>query len=251
MLLDCYEINGEGTDIKVEPNKLKLTHDSLAIIVSHTNRCIYVFKGANTSIIQKFASARIGTTLRLQHGYRIKHIEEAEGIDVDFVPILDFFGGIKEEEKTEKPKVLEKLKATEELDKKSTPVMNLEKKVDPTIKATSTAVVTEKPIKTVKPKESLQTQAKLPENIPSILAKIVKTMMTLEPPAGSSCDYLLVGSKLYIILGEDKADLRNGKFKLEEVTTLPEGVFPAENYYPRILVSNQKIIGVEFWAHRK
>jgi hypothetical protein len=72
----------------------------------------------------------------------------------------------------------------------------------------------------------------------------------LEPPVGSSCDYLIAGAKLYIILGDDKKDLRKGNFKLEEISTLPEGVFPAESYYPRILVAKQKVLGVELWTRR-
>ena len=74
--------------------------------------------------------------------------------------------------------------------------------------------------------------------------------MSLEPPVGSSCDYLIAGAKLYIILGDDKTDLRKGNFKLEEISTLPEGVFPAENYYPRILVAKQMVLGVELWTRR-
>ena len=87
-------------------------------------------------------------------------------------------------------------------------------------------------------------------DLPTKLTKVVKTMMSLEPPQGSSCDYLIAGAKLYIILGDNKKDLRKGNFKLEEISTLPEGVFPAENYYPRILVAKQKVLGIELWVRR-
>ena len=82
------------------------------------------------------------------------------------------------------------------------------------------------------------------------LVKVVKTMSTLEPPTASECDYVLVGNKLYIITSSNKNDLRKGEIKFEEVKTLPEGVFPAENYFPRMLVASKKVIAVEFWAKR-
>ncbi len=243
MLVECYLVDEEGEENKVEPSELKITHKTLLIIVHHDDRYIYVFKGANVSIVQKFASARRASSMRLQYAYKIRHIEEAEGMTEGDLELLAHFGGIIEDagapvKTAKKEAVLAKPKTL-----KIPPVKPLPTKKTTTIAKITTTI-------TKKPSAKIDTKAKALEDLPPKLSKVVKTMMSLEPPEGSSCDYILAGTKLYIILGENKTDLRKGNFKLEEISTLPEGVFPAENYYPRILVANQKVLGVELWARR-
>ena len=247
MLLECYLVDNEGEEFLTEPADLKLTHKTLAIIISHTDRRIFVFKGNKVSIVQKFASARKASALRLQHGYNTTHIEEDDGIDQIFVPVFEYLGGVVEDDDPE-PAAKPVAKATVKSDAAKTqvkgpPIMLPRKPAAPAKKS-----VTPKKTKPVaKPKAS---KAKISNDLPQKLVKVVKTMSSLEPPKNSECDYILVGNKLYIITSSNKKDLRKGEIKFEEVTTLPEGVFPAENYFPRMLVASKKIIAVEFWAKR-
>lgn len=242
MLLECLLIDNEGEETKVEPDDMKLTHETLAIIMSHTHRCIYIFKGTKVTIVQKFASARRASAMRLQHGYKIRHVEEAEGIDEEFKPILSHLGGIVEVG-NEKP--VEKTLPVKEIEKPEPPVPK--KTVQPEI-TTTTAKVTTTTKKT--PTKEKDPTSDIIVNHPPRTVQVIKTMITLEPPADSSCDYVIAGTKLYMVVGDNKSDLRKGEFRLEEVPTLPEGVFPVENYYPRILISKQKVLGVELWAKR-
>ncbi|MBK5113254.1 MAG: hypothetical protein KGD59_13035 [Candidatus Heimdallarchaeota archaeon] len=242
MLLDVYLIDKEGEDIQVEPSDVKLTSSTLVIVVSHDDHITYVFKGAKVSVVQKFASARKAAALRLQHAYKTRHVEETEGIDDVFIPIMEYLGGYAgvdaDTEETSEP-APPKLKPVAKAPPKNTAPPKADSK--PPAKTTIT---------TMKTTTKVDVNAPVLVDLPTNLTKVVKTMMSLEPPEGSSCDYLLAGTKLYILLGDNKKDLRKGNFKLEEITTLPEGVFPAENYYPRILVANQKVLGVELWARR-
>ena len=246
MLLECLVIDNEGEETKVEPDDMKIKHDTLAIIMSHTHRCIYVFKGIKVSIVQKFASARRASAMRLQHGYKIRHVEEAEGIDEEFIPILDYLGGIVEGdtevavEKTQPVKEVEK--PVEEKPKTPEPI-----KKEPPKKAPTTTATTTKKKTAVKKDDPI---AKITVDHPPRTVQVIKQMVILEPPTGSSCDYVIAGTKLYMVVGDNKTDLRECAFRLEEVSTLPEGVFPVENYYPRILISKQKVLGVELWAKR-
>ncbi len=244
MLLDCYAMTDDGEEIKVETGDMKINSKTCAIIVSHTDHCIYVFKGSKISIVQKFAVARRASAMRLQQGYRIKHIEQEDGIDEDFLPILDFLGGLQEDEKEapkQAPAKVEPKKETTQVQSKTTPE---EKEKDTKETKTTTKSTTKSKTTTTKTKSGETAE------LPPKLAKVVKTMMSLDPPEVSSCDYVIIENKLYIIVSDDKSDLRKGDFTLEEVATLPEGVFPAENYYPRILVSNQKVLGIELWTRR-
>jgi len=244
MLLELYQINEDGEDVKVEPDDLKITHKTLVIVVSHDTRYVYVFKGSKVSIVQKFASARKASALRLQKGYRIKHVEETEGIDEDFLPILEYLGGIIEDE-VENP-TTEKSKGTTTQKKQLKPT-SAPKKPEPQKKATTVKKTTKKKATTTTKKTK---GLPAPEEMPPKLAKVYTAMTALESPKNSSCDYVLIGNKLYLLVGENKNDLSKGKFSFEEVSTLPEGVFSVENYYPRILVSKKKILGVELWARR-
>jgi len=237
MLLDVYIIDEEGEDVQIDPSDVKLTSSTLAIIVSHTDHITYVFKGAKVSVVQKFASARKAAALRLQHAYKTRHVEETEGIDDVFIPIMDFLGGFQGVDLGETPKPVENSPKPKPAAKPVT------KPPENTASKAATKTTTKKTTK-------VDPDAPALDGLTTKLAAVVKTMMSLEPPEGSSCDYLLAGTKLYIILGDDKTDLRNGNFRLEEIATLPEGVFPAENYYPRILVKKQKVLGVELWARR-
>ncbi|MFW9921993.1 MAG: hypothetical protein ACFFDW_01765 [Candidatus Thorarchaeota archaeon] len=238
MLLDCYHVNDEGEATKTEANDLKLTHSTVAIIVSHTHHCIYVFKGKDISIVQKFSSARTASQMRLQQGYKIKHIEETEGIDDEFIPIMDFLGGLHNSEPTQPKKVIEEpARLTQKPPMKEENVKTLPKKEIAT------------PPKIAEPKPQLDL-TRFKENYPAKIVKVLETVTALDPPQGSECDYLLIANSLYLLTGKNKKDLRDGEFDLEEVTVLPEGVFPAENYYPRILVVKKKVVGVEFWVRR-
>ncbi|MHA1124579.1 MAG: hypothetical protein ACTSO7_05010 [Candidatus Heimdallarchaeota archaeon] len=252
MLLEIYFIDEEGEEIKTEPSDVTLTHKSLAIIISHTDRRVFVFKGRKVTIVQKFASARRASALRLQHGYNITHVEEWEGIDQIFIPVLDYLGGIVDDGEPDEavkpaaPKPTAKSEAAKEY---RAPIMlPLKKKPEAAPPKKPAAAKPKKTTKkATKPKAST---GKISEDLPPKLVKVVKTMSTLEPPTGSECDYVLVGNKLYILTSSNKNDLRKGEIKFEEVTTLPEGVFPAENYFPRMLVASKKVIAVEFWAKR-
>jgi hypothetical protein len=242
MILECIYIDDDGVETEIDQEKAELKHDSLAIIISHDERMIYLFKGADVSIRQKFASARKASALRLKHGYNIKHVEETEGIDASFKPILDYLGGIKGGRKAKVPAT--KTTAATKAPGKKQVKPRLAPPARAPRKTTSKATTTNKVITTPN-----KFEANSLEDLPPQLTKVVRTMMSLEPPKESSCDYVLVDSKLYIILGDNKEDLRKGDFSLEKVATLPEGVFPAENYFPRILVANQKVIGVELWKN--
>ncbi|MBN1329221.1 MAG: hypothetical protein JXA54_07085 [Candidatus Heimdallarchaeota archaeon] len=243
----------DGEEIKVESGDMKINNKTCAIIVSHTHRCIYVFKGSKISIVQKFAVARRASAVRLQQGYRIRHIEQIEGIDEEFQPILDFLGGLHEDIEVipkETPVKIEVKKESIQPKLEATPI----EKETSTLAAktatnTDTTKTITKPKSTAKPKTTTKTKSET-EDLSPKLAKVIKTMMELDPPEISSCDYVIIENKLYILVGEDKSDLRKGKFSLEEVVTLPEGVFPVENYYPRILIASQKVLGIELWARR-
>jgi hypothetical protein len=104
--IECCFIDNAGEEKAIALEKVRITPETLAVIADHNERKIYVFKGRETTIRQKFAGARSASMKRMELGYNIKHIEEEEGIDDFFKPILQFLGGLKEslEEEVKLPK---------------------------------------------------------------------------------------------------------------------------------------------------
>ncbi|NHJ05276.1 MAG: hypothetical protein EAX90_10655 [Candidatus Heimdallarchaeota archaeon] len=247
MLLECHYVDEEGGIAEIEPSSVKLTQKTCAIIVSHDNRCIYLFKGNEVSIVQKFQSARTGSQMRLQQGYKIKHIEDLDsGIADDFVPIMDFLGGLQGADTGDKRNTSVTQPTSSESRPQTMPPKTLPIKTAPP----KAAPMTEQPKTTANETKIVADPKLIPENLDPKLKKVVLAMMEQNPPQGSQCDYILISNKLYMLVGGYKADLRKGGFNLEEVTTLPEGIFSVENYFPRILVTKKKILGVELWARR-
>ena len=151
----------------------------------------------------------------------------------------------------------EAIKQAEAIDEKSTTVSkSSSNQVEQKTTSPKTTPLKAEPPKSTSPKaekskEIIKADPNLiPEDLDPKLKKVVIAMMEQEPPITSQCDYVLINNKLYILVGGYKADLRKGGFNLEEVKTLPEGVFSVENYFPRILISKKKILGVELWARR-
>jgi hypothetical protein len=102
-MLECLMINKEGEEIATEPDDAIIRDASVAIILYHKERIIYIFKGKKSSIRKKFAAARLASTKRLQLAYNIKHIDAVEGIDDEFLPILELLGGIQSKEQKKAP----------------------------------------------------------------------------------------------------------------------------------------------------
>jgi len=99
--IECFLIDNDGNEESVDLETIRITSDTLAVIVSHLDKYIYIFKGKNTSTRQKFAGARSASMKRLTFSFKIKHIEEEFGIDTSFKPILEYLGGIRTKLKDE------------------------------------------------------------------------------------------------------------------------------------------------------
>jgi hypothetical protein len=79
-------------------------------------------------------------------------------------------------------------------------------------------------------------------------SKILETLSSLDTPAGYEREMVIVGSQTFSIVEKATTFLgqRVVKKEMEPIGSLPEGVFFAEGYAPRVLCENGKVLAIEF-----
>jgi len=80
------------------------------------------------------------------------------------------------------------------------------------------------------------------------LEKIIAVLDENGIPAGFMRELVIIGDKSYSVTEKVQTifGTRSIEVKLEPVDSLPEGVFFAEGYIPRVSVQNKKVIAIEF-----
>ncbi len=80
------------------------------------------------------------------------------------------------------------------------------------------------------------------------LDKIIDLLDEDELPEGFEREMVIIGDKSYSVTEKVQSFLgkKTVEHQLEPISTLPEGIFFAEGYVPRVLVQNQIVVAVEF-----
>ena len=78
--------------------------------------------------------------------------------------------------------------------------------------------------------------------------KIMESLEALEIPEGYFREMIIIGNQAYSIVEKKVNFLGNEKIEksMEKIGSLPEGVFFAQGYTPRVLCENQKVLAIEF-----
>ncbi|MHA1754005.1 MAG: hypothetical protein ACTSYR_00595 [Candidatus Odinarchaeia archaeon] len=231
--------NGDLQEIKSDkPIKEHLRSNSVFIIVSDEKKKIWIWKGANAPVRQKFISARAATQIREQRGLTYKVSSEDEGDESD-----EFLISIGEKPK---PRV----------EVKKPPIKH---KVSEVKQATQTQIKTPQTISSVAVQKTTQnfttsqTESKKP-SIASVTAvnheDIIKKLDSIPVPHGFERELVIIGNEIYTVTEQTIRFLgkKRIKKKLEKAPlgTVPEGVFLAEEYTPRVIVDNGSVMAIEF-----
>ncbi|MHA1744545.1 MAG: hypothetical protein ACTSWW_01010 [Promethearchaeota archaeon] len=80
------------------------------------------------------------------------------------------------------------------------------------------------------------------------LEKIISVLDENGIPAGYMRELVIIGDKSYSVTEKVQTifGVKSIEIKLEPVDSLPEGVFFAEGYVPRVLVQNRTVVAIEF-----
>ncbi|MGQ4914010.1 MAG: hypothetical protein ACP6IU_04575 [Candidatus Asgardarchaeia archaeon] len=258
--MKMYNVLGDGTLEEVTPRKDQLRADRVLLIVDDDSQKIFVWKGKKAEVRKKFIAARQASNLRMTRGlsYRVVSLDEGEE-DSTFQKILNL--------PTPKEKLKSKQVAKKEAVTSPTPTAE---QVSSAIKTSETLAVSQKHSKISTATVTQRTapfvdHRKLAEAELGVVSQqraaatstptqqsLVETatleIEKLPVPPGMKREMVIIGDRIYTI--SEKKTMFFGEVKIERTLELiqkpPEGEFFAEEYVPRIIIKNGKVLLIDF-----
>jgi len=242
--MSLYIIQSTGEMTECENKEIALSSDNVLLVISHQQKRIYTWIGAQAAPQSKFACARETARIRMELGYKILNLEESE-TNREFIEAVDEACNIATKP-TKKPAQIKKPEPEPEVKKEE------EKKTEPKPEATSTKTATKpktetKEKTTVKPKTAAKKDTErryistTVENQIVDVEHVIKQLEILQPMSNSIRDYVIIGDTLFV------APENLEKPDTESKVSLPDGSFVADDYIPRLFLENGKIIAIELW----
>lgn len=244
--MQCFLINPDGTTTEQStdgPIKDILKTEECYVLVADDVRKVFLWKGIKSSVRSKFIGAKRSQEIRGQVGmhYGVVPLDESEE-DAEFLGLI---GG-----KTEAG-IAKEIKGE-------------------TVTAPSGHPLREKNVfGTPKPAEGMniagsQTRAAMNTgplyrgdgSMPSVtqdeaqidFEDIMQKLEQIKMPAGFERELIIIGNHAYSVVEKVQQFLGEKQVtkEISKVGAIPEGIFFAESYAPRILSENGKILAIEF-----
>ena len=236
--------NGEVHEIKSDaPIKSLLDKKESHILCDDISRVVYLWKGSECSVRSKFIGANKLQEIRGQVGLNYRSISMDED-EVDDYP--EFLSAI-EQSRTDgfAKEIIEDMELKFEIGggparpKTYASVVGSSSKYNQKIEQSGPLYTGSRKI------PSTGTQTVGPST--SDLDKIIESLDEAGIPEGFHREMVVIGNTAYSV--SEKVQVFLGKKQvehiLEPISSLPEGIFLAEGYTPRILVENKVIIAIE------
>ena len=240
--------DGNTEESKTEgPIKEILKAEECYIIVSDEYRKVYLWKGINSNVRSKFIGAKRSQDIRGQVGMHFGVVPLDEGDeDPDFLKLIGgkTEGGIAKEIQmgTSPAKVTApSVHPLREKDPFGVPKpatgMNIAGSNDRLSQNTG-------PLYTGKESFDAFTQEETHANFDEIMQKLEE----IKIPDGFERELIIIGAHAYSVVEKVQTFLGKKQVSKEisKVGAIPEGVFFAEDYSPRVLSENGKILAIEF-----
>ncbi len=237
--------NGEVHEVKSDgPIKALLDKKESHILCDDISRVVYLWKGSECSVRSKFIGANKLQEIRGQVGLNYKSVSMDED-EVDDYP--EFLSAI-EQARTDgfAKEIIEDMELKFEIGggpsrpKTYAAVVGSSSKYNQKIEQSGPLYTGSQKM----PSPGAQTVG------PSTaeLDKIIESLDEAGIPEGFHREMVIMGNTAYSV--SEKVQVFLGKKQvehiLEPISSLPEGIFLAEGYTPRILVENKVIIAIEF-----
>lgn len=226
------EVTEDG-ELKESPFKKENVDSSkVYIFVNDEDKQITLWSGKEARTRIKFIGARLASSLRLEQGLSYKLMQIDESVDVDFIKNMGGKPG-------ERPSVA------------STPAASKREPVpSPQItrssaQSTQRSVTTEPPVVYI-PRPQFQGSIQKSE---LDQGKIVERLTSIETPKGFERELIVIGHDMFAVsvsktrvFGKEKVEYRVGKV----TNPIEDGIFLAEEYTPRVIIENGRVLAVEF-----
>jgi hypothetical protein len=247
--LQCFLIQGDGTteELSTEgPIKDLLKSDECYVIVADDVRKVYLWKGVNSNVRSKFIGAKRSQEIRGQVGmhYSVDALDEGEETP-EFITLIGgkTEAGIAKEIKAEKPAPV------------NAPSVHPLREKDPfgvpqPAEGMNIAGSRERALENTGPlyrgTESLS--AFMKEEGTINFEEIMRKLEEIKMPDGFERELIIIGNHAYSVVEKVQNFLGKKEVtkEISKVGAIPEGVFFAEDYSPRILSEDGKILAIEF-----
>ncbi|MHA1687748.1 MAG: hypothetical protein ACTSUN_00165 [Promethearchaeota archaeon] len=241
-ILQLFKVNPDGTttEIKTEgPIKDILKSDESYVLVSDELRKVFLWKGARSSVRSKFIGAKRSQDIRGQIGMHFSVVPLDEGEeDPEFLAIIGgkTAGALTQEIKQEQS--AGSVPSTPS--KQAAPRQNRD--IPSSLAAPS--MRNDGPLYTGIESMGTYVQEEIQVNVEYVLKKLEE----IEIPQGYERELVIIGNHAYAVVEKIQTFLGEKKIEkaIERVGSIPEGVFFAKNYTPRLLTEGGKIIAIEF-----
>jgi len=245
-----FKINPDGTttDIMSEgPIKDKLSSEECYVIVSDEYRKVYLWKGINSNVRSKFIGAKRSQDIRGQVGmhFGVVPLDEGEE-DADFIKLIGgkTEGGIAKEIQMEATAAKSNAPAIHPLRDKDP--FGVPKPAAGMNIAGSKGRLSQNtgPLYTGKESFDAYSQEDSHANFDEIMQKLEE----IKIPDGFERELIIIGDHAYSVVEKVQNFLGKKQVtkEISRVGAIPEGVFFAEDYSPRVLSENGRILAVEF-----
>jgi hypothetical protein len=227
------EVTEDG-EMKESPfRKENVDSSKVYIFVNDEDKQITLWSGKEARTRIKFIGARLASSLRLEQGLSYKLTQIDESVDVDFIKNM---GG----KPSERPSVV------------STPAASKHEPVPspqitrPSAQSTQRSVTTEPPVTYIPRSQQFQGSIRKPE---LDQGKIVERLTSIETPKGFERELIVIGHDMFAVsvsktrvFGKEKVEYKVGKV----TNPIEDGIFLAEEYTPRVIIENGRVLAVEF-----
>jgi translation initiation factor IF-2 len=245
-----FKINPDGTTTEINtegPIKDVLKTEECYVLVADEYRKVYLWKGIESNVRSKFIGAKRSQEIRGQVGlmYAVIPLDEGEE-EPDFLKLIGgkTEGGIAKEIVAEKTSAAVSAPSVHPLREKDpfgipTPAegMNIAGSNDRSAQNTG-------PLYTGKESFSSLVQEETHINFDEIMQKLEE----IKIPDGFERELIIIADHAYSVVEKVQNFLGKKEVtkEISRVGAIPEGVFFAEDYSPRILSENGKILAIEF-----
>jgi cell division protein YceG involved in septum cleavage len=248
--LQCFKILPDGTTEEiVTEGKVKdiLLSDECYVIVSDDVRKVFLWKGINSSVRSKFIGAKRSQEIRGQVGlhYGVVPLDEGEE-DNEFIQLIGgkTQGTIAKEIKAEPVKSKPTPSTVHPLREK-----NIFGSPEPA-QGMNIAGSKERAALNAGPLyRGESSMADLMQDESQVdFQGVMKKLEEIQIPPGFERELIIIGNQAFSVVEKVQQFLGKKEVtkEISKVGSIPEGIFFAEDYSPRILSENGKIIAIEF-----
>jgi len=245
-----FEIIEDGTTLGLTTEgsiKDLLKTDKCYVLVADEYRKVYLWKGIESNVRSKFIGAKRSQDIRGQVGlmYAVIPLDEGDE-DPDFLKLIGgkTEGGIAKGIKHEEPLVSKSAPSVHPLREKDS--FGIPKPAEGMNIAGSRDRLSQNngPLYTGKESFSSLIQEETHINFDLIMQKLEE----IKIPDGFERELIIIGDHAYSVVEKVQTFLGKKQVtkEISKVGAIPEGVFFAEDYSPRVLSENGKILSIEF-----